>query len=177
MMVLALDLSGMVGWCVGPVGALVPEFGAWPLPPWSSPDELGRTIASYENELLRAFDKYDPVRVAIEAPFLTSSAGGKTNAHTMTQQIGLYTATLAAAYRWKVWPVQHASSTVRAKVIGRGRFAQGEAKEAVTAWCYRKGWQVPDHNAGDAAVLWQFETRLLDAKQHAIRPPGKRRLP
>jgi len=157
--VLALDLALSCGWSVGGVSDAAPIFGTWKLPPYDMGH--GRTFASYENELLAAFEKYQPAHVVFEAPFLTS-AGAHTSPEAMYGGIGLAAITETACYRWSKHVTQRAPSTVRKRVLGRGRFAsRQEAKAAVMAWCLNKGWLVQTTDEADAALVWRYETWLL----------------
>lgn len=162
--ILFLDLSTNVGWAYGLPGQPSPLWGVWVLP--QGPD-LGRRFASYENQLLDAFDAYRPELVGMEAPLPASE---QSQAYTAELLLGLAAITECACYRWEKRLVRRASSTLRAAVIGTGRFPRGEAKKWVLAWCKGRGWNITDHNASDAAVGWAYEVGI-----RAARPPMRGR--
>lgn len=151
MLILAVDLSQRVGWALGD-GSAAPSFGVWILPPPG--DDLGVFGAAYENELIDLLEDRRPDRV-VTAASLPPTA--QTHALTMEAQVGLLMLTRCACYRHRVQHVVRPESTARKRVIGTGRPPRGEAKRMVVDWCHSKGWMVPDHNAGDAVVLWQYE--------------------
>jgi hypothetical protein len=151
--VLGLDLSSHVGWAWGARGDRIPRTGVWDLPPPAV--DIGRTFAAFENELLDRFTLEKPALVVMEAPLPPS---GQTHPLTMRLQIGLAAVTACACYRWEIRLEERPASTVRAKVIGTGRFAKGQAKPIVFRWARDFGIPVADHNAADAAVLWLYET-------------------
>lgn len=137
----------------------MPVFGTWKLPgPFI--DAPGRFLASFENALLAAIDRWRPSRVVIEAPIRSGSMHGKTNANTLAQQINLWGQTHQACYRENTLVLERASSTVRLTVLGKGGFAEGQAKRVVVAWCHQRGWKVQDDHQADAAALWQYESWL-----------------
>ena len=148
-MVLALDLSSKVGWAVGRMCEERPINGVWVLP---GPSDLGRTFASFENQLLDVFAVHQPAVVVLEAA-IPGGGGGTT--HTVAeQQIGLAAMARASCYRHDVKLVTQAASTMRKAVLGTGRFPTGEAKKTIMAWLSSQGVKVADHNAGDATVAW-----------------------
>jgi hypothetical protein len=54
---------------------------------------------------------------------------------------------------------EHVGS-VRSNVLGRGRIPKEQIKTVILAWCFRRGWRPPDHNAADALVLWYYTTTI-----------------
>ncbi len=156
--ILALDLSSHVGWAWGITGDAAPVSGVWELP---SVADLGRRFAAFENELLDAFDRYQPAVVSMEAPLPASQ---QTHAYSAELQIGLAAITECSCYRWEKPLYRRAPGTVRAGVLGTARFPKGEAKKAVMAWCQARGWRFADHNAADALLVWAYEAGIRAAR-------------
>lgn len=158
--IFTLDLSTTVGWAYGHPGDERPMCGTWLLPT----GDLGRMFASLENELDDALIFHRPRLILIEAPLPPTATS---NATTWHHQIGEDACVRATAYRHSVEVRDQAVSTVRKEVLGTGRFPGGDAKAAVLAHCARRGWPVPDHNAADACVLWEFACRNVPAWMRA----------
>ena len=154
--ILALDLSTRCGWAYGARDADKPQFGTWILPTLGS--GLGRVLAAFENQLLDAIAVHAPSLVIVEAPLPPS---GQTATTTMELQLGLNGMAAASAYRHETDFKQAAASSVRLEVIGTGRFARGQAKAQVMAYCRSIGWDVPDDNAADAALLWRYSVTVM----------------
>jgi Holliday junction resolvasome RuvABC endonuclease subunit len=157
--ILALDLSGIVGWCLGPVTTekVVPLCGAWMLPRVGG---LGALLASFENELIQAISFHQPAHVVMEAPL---PAQGQASTMVAMQQFGLAAMAEASCWRNDVRLHQIAASTVRKAVMGTGRFKAGTAKAEVMRFCVAQGWPVPDHNSADACLTWKYAAMRLSA--------------
>lgn len=161
--VLALDLSSRVGWAYGLPGEPAPLFGCWQLPYVGGE---GARYAAFENELALAIERHAPARLILEAPLTFQALLGVSNAKVMQQQYTLRGFAYSEAWRAAV-PISEVDSyTVRSEVLGKGTFAKDTVKREVISYCRKRGWRVPDHNAGDACLVWQWLTdRLL------VRPP------
>ncbi|MEJ0017511.1 MAG: hypothetical protein WDN25_13290 [Acetobacteraceae bacterium] len=164
--VLFLDLSRTVGWAYGADPEAEPLWGVWRLP---AGFELGRVFASYENELLRAFEEYGPAKVGMEAPLPASQ---QTDAFTAELQIGLAAITECACYRWDKPLMRRSSQTIRSAVIGRAhrtdaeRQARIDVKKAIVEpWVAARGWRITDHNSRDAAVGLAYELGVRHVRQ------------
>lgn len=151
---LALDLSTQVGWAVGPIGGR-PLLGTWVLPQIGGE---GARFASFENELADAMSVHEPTVVAVEAPLPLPA---QNNAEVARQQMGLRAFVFSEAYRASAAMHEIDAYSVRLNVLGTGRFPKGKVKDAVMAWSKREGYDPPDHNAGDALVLWTYYARRL----------------
>jgi Holliday junction resolvasome RuvABC endonuclease subunit len=152
--IFALDLSRNCGWAYGRLG-LPPLNGTWVLPFVGGE---GARYASFENELAAALEVYQPSHLVVEAPLPLPALN---NADVAKQQMGLRAFAYSEAYRASI-PVHEVDAyTVRKEVLGTGRFAKGQVKAAVVAWCRRQGFDVPDDNAGDACVLWTYFSKRL----------------
>lgn len=154
--ILALDLSSSVGWAFGYAGARRPLCGVWLL----AKGDLGRMLASFDNELDDAILLHRPSLIVAEAPLPPTAVS---NATVWRQQLSLAGMAEAAAYRHDIEFREQACSTIRLEILGTGRFPNGNAKPAILAYCERKGWGVPDHNSGDACVTWEYACRHLPA--------------
>ncbi len=145
--ILTLDLSSRTGWAYGLPGQR-PTTGVWMLPPYVI--DPGRCLGALGNELADALWLHQPATVWVEAPL---PARGQTHAASAMQQIQLDGVVKETCWRWeKTLRTVHAG-TVRKAVIGRGN---NVSKDDVLAWCAGRGWDILDHNAGDAAVLWVY---------------------
>jgi hypothetical protein len=165
--VVALDLSSVVGWCYGLIGDRVPSFGTWHLPKWGGE---GARYAAFENELAVAMDTWEPRHMVIEATLpLHALMHGKSNYVSVAQQFALRGIAITEAWRAKCSRSEIDALTVRREVIGTSRFRKSDGskddpKGHVIAACFRRGWKVPDHNAGDACLTWSWYCRRLMGK-------------
>jgi hypothetical protein len=159
---LALDLSSTTGWCYGLIGALAPEgFGVWRLP--YDGGEGGR-YAAFENAMIEGMHLWSPSRVILEAPFTFQALLGVSTERVMKQQYTLRGIAYAEAWRAGV-PIEEVSSDlVRLEVLGQSRFAKDTVKREVIKYCRGRGWNVPDHNAGDACVIWVWLNARLSGR-------------
>jgi hypothetical protein len=162
--VLALDLSSVVGWAYGLMTSRMPNFGTWHLPKWGG--EGGR-YASFENELAAAMELYRPAHMILEATLpLHAMLNGKSNYVSVAQQFALRGIALSEAYRASCPWSSIDAMTVRREVIGTSRFrntdgSKDDPKKHIVAACHKRGWKVPDHNAGDACLTWEWHRMRL----------------
>lgn len=156
--VLALDLSRSTGWCLGHVGQTVPAFGVWHLP---SIGGEGARYAAFENVLAEAMDLWAPAAVVLEAAFSLQALANASNIAVARQQLTLRGFAYSEAWRASATISEIDSFTVRSEVLGRGRFAKETVKREVFQYCRGRGWKVPDHNAGDACLVWLWHTSRL----------------
>ena len=154
--ILTLDLSGVVGWAYGKPEDREPLCGAWEL----AKGDLGRILASFDNELEDSIVMHRPVLIMAEAPLPPTAIS---RADVWRQQLGLAALAQTAAYRHDIRFREQAASTVRTAILGTSRFPKGEAKDFVMAYCREQRWSVPDHNAGDACILWDYSRRNMRA--------------
>lgn len=155
--ILALDLAVQMGFCVGRPGEK-PTMGSVSLRAASL--HPGAKFCVLVDWLAPMLQMYRPFRLVFEAPMMAMPEGktdehGKRkggNAKTLAALIGYSSHAEMLAHRWNVEVAQTASQTVRKHFIGNGRHP--EPKPAVMAECRRRGWDPSDHNAGDAAALW-----------------------
>ena len=144
---LALDLSSTVGWCLGGPADRVPHFGVWRLP---AAAVRAPRLAAFQVQLAAAIVQLRPRAIVMEAPL---PAKAERNADTARQQLGLAALVECEGWLAHVPVTETPAATARAAVLQRG-WQVGNVKQHVLAWCRMQGWQVPDHNAGDACVLW-----------------------
>jgi hypothetical protein len=160
--VLALDLSGMVGWAYGQIEDRTPAFGCWRLP--HEGGEGGR-YAAFEDELIAAMETLQPGRLVLEAPMPLGALCGVSTLKVVAQQLTLRGIAYAEAWRASAPISEISADAVRFAMLGQSRFAKGTVKREVLAYCKRQGWKVPDHNAGDACLTWAWETTQLRGGQ------------
>lgn len=148
--ILALDLSGTVGWAAGHPGQ-TPACGTWRL---STSPRLGPRFVGYENELIDALERWKPRLVVMEAPLPAMRQGSTDVAR---QQFGLAAYTEGECERARVQLREQPAHMVRKAVLGYAPTGGTEKiKAEIVAWCHAQGWSPPDHNAGDALVLWAY---------------------
>ena len=153
---LALDLSSVVGWAYGRPGIdPAPCFGTWPLDPDHVLPEGGR-FAAFENELASMMIRTEPTHMILEASFSLEAMYRNSNYRIMCQQITLRGIALSEAYRGACGHSEIDPGTVRAEVMGQRRYSRDTVKREVMRYCRERGWRVPDHNAGDACLLWEW---------------------
>jgi hypothetical protein len=168
--VLALDLSSCVGFAYGHVSDYCPLTGVWLLPQRSG---IGARYAAYENELIDALGRFKPSLVVMEAPMrLYAQVAKKGTEAAARQQYGLCAYTEGECHRAGVKLYEEDVLPVRDRVIGRRiwQIKGAEVKVTIVAWCRDRGWPIVDHNAADAAVLWQNACDTLRAKERQSRP-------
>lgn len=159
--ILALDLAGTVGWAYGAIGARDPAFGCWHLPYEGGE---GARYAAFENELAAAIDRFVPARLILEAPLSFLALISRSNMRVMTQQYTLRGIAYAEGWRGAIPVTEVDSFTVRQEVLGQGRFGKDVVKREVVRYCRQRGWRVPDHNAGDACLTWEWLSRRLSGR-------------
>lgn len=159
MRVVALDIATRTGIAVGDVGA---DPSAWSVDLGAGKSEDARfaKLLATVDKLIRA---EAPDLVAIEAPI-----GGP---HASALLIG-FVAIARGVCAARGVPVKAiTSASVRKHFLGhvptvRGQSAKNKAaakkaiKEQVMARCKLLGWDMPDHDAADAAACWDYACAL-----------------
>jgi Holliday junction resolvasome RuvABC endonuclease subunit len=151
--IFTLDLAGVIGWAYGHVGDQSPLFGDWHLPHIGGE---GARYAAAENEIASAMDRFAPSHVVLEAPLSFQALLGVSNMRVMTQQLTLRGMAYSEAWR-AACPISEVSADiVRRELLGQSHFAKDTVKREVMRFCFRQGWKVPSHNAGDACMVWAW---------------------
>lgn len=146
----ALDVGRITGFAHGPFSAVRAKCGSWPLPASDPVDPVGRRIAVLDNTLAAAFDLWRPSHVVLAERFPSRNLGEA------AANFGLDGQVRAECWRRGIRLLVQPEGTVRKEMLGRGSGASEVMKALVMQWCGREGIEVPDHNAGDAAVLWRW---------------------
>jgi hypothetical protein len=167
--VLALDLSGTVGWCFGREDARDPEvFGTWPLP--TRVDE-GERWAAFEDTLSEALERLDAERLVLEAPMRLAALAERSTLAIVGQQMTLRGCAFIEAWRAGLKrPIEIPAEKVRKAMLGRTRFPKGTVKDEVVRACHARGWRVRDHNAGDACLTWGFHVQQMRGERPSPGP-------
>jgi Holliday junction resolvasome RuvABC endonuclease subunit len=156
--VLSLDLATVVGWCYGHLQSRSPAFGTWRLPHVGGE---GAKYAAFENELVAAMDRWKPSKLLVEATLpLMALAHGSTH-RVAAQQFTLRGFVYTEGYRASIPVFEKDARSVRQDILGQGQFPKDQVKREVFKWCRNHGWRVPDHNAADAALLWEWHRRQM----------------
>lgn len=169
MKILALDIATNTGIAVGVAGG-VPQC-------WS--ENLGAPPnARRGSNILRLTQSlivdHSPDFIAIEAPI-----GGKTKPDYL---IGLAFCVESVAYNRGVECENYHSGSIRKHFLGKAytskdfpglnqRAAKLEIKKLVVQRCELLKWSVPDHDAADAAALWDY-TCATKVKGYQAKPLG-----
>jgi hypothetical protein len=165
--VLALDLSSFSGWAYGHLADRDPAFGTWRLPPEGGE---GARYAAFENELALAMDELAPSKLILEAPLSFAALLGVSNMRVMCQQYTLRGIAYAEGWRASIPVSEVSADIVRLEMLGQSRFAKDTVKREVVRYCRRRGWRVPDHNAGDACLVWAWHQGQMLASPRGAGP-------
>jgi hypothetical protein len=155
--IFTLDLARITGWAYGCANWRSPMFGTWHMPLIGGE---GMRFAAFENELEAALEELEPLSIVCESPLPLPAV---TNRAAVQQQLGMRAFVKAACYRASIECTEVSADLVRMELLGFCRApGRPEAiKNHVVAYCRRKGWKVPDHNAGDACLLWEWKRRRV----------------
>jgi Holliday junction resolvasome RuvABC endonuclease subunit len=157
--ILALDLSRWTGWAYGQIGDTTPKFGTIRL---SDTLEEAR-YAAFQETVEAMLEAMQPSHLVLEAPLPLPAH----NSLMITaQQLTLRGIARMSAWRASVARSEIDVGTVRQDILGRRYFAKDQVKREVLRYCLRRGWRVPDHNAGDACLVWLWYAR----QRQGIRP-------
>lgn len=152
---LSLDIATTTGWAFGLVGeGRKPTKSGVVCFQGSSTVKVCADALVWANKLLA---ELQPDEVVIEAPFLSSSAGGFSSASTMQRLIGLQANISTVVYlKFRDEPQNMAVSTVRKNFLGTGKVPRQTGKPLVHSRCCELGWA--DDETGfdetDALALW-----------------------
>lgn len=162
MILATLDVAAVTGWAIGPIEAIKPQTGVWPLPATDRLDVIGARIAALENTLGPWLDFWKPAMVVTAEPFPTRNLG---EAEAMA---GLRGAVRSECWRRRIEFRWQPESTVRAQTIGKGRGDTKTMKRLAMDWCRAMGIEVADNNAADSAIMWHWtRNRMLRQRQVA----------
>lgn len=165
--ILALDLSGIVGWSyIGLTDECGLRGGVWPLPRRSiSPGAQGVAL---ENKIIDACNTWEPSLILFEAPPPVSASMKSTTALVLYQQYGLAQITECAAYRMETQVMQERPQTVRVQVMGKGNgniTTKAKGAGVIQDWLRENyGVETVDHNAADAVLLAIHGARMRGRK-------------
>lgn len=155
MMVLAMDIATRTGVCVGDHTS-TPRAWSEDLGKGRSEDGRFSKALVLTNDLIKT---YQPELIVVEA-----AIGGKTASAFL---IGLLACVRGCAFNRGVPVEQVSPATVRKHFVGKALttrdfpgLSHAKAKQAikqvVVNRCRLIGWDVPDHDSGDAAACWDF---------------------
>ncbi|HEX5508771.1 MAG TPA: hypothetical protein VFX37_09730 [Pseudolabrys sp.] len=151
--VLALDPATKTGVAFGRAGQK-PQL--W-TENFGSEDATCEDIYARATLFLADFLRTHPVGLfVIEGVVPPSGAKGFTNHNTTMITVGLFAIFVGIA-RCKRIPWRRVTvSSWRKHFLGSGRMKTDEAKRAAVKRCRMLGWHPPDHNAADAAGMWDW---------------------
>lgn len=120
-------------------------------------DETDTVEDLYEAALFYFAERFradPPGLVAIERVVPPSAAQGNTNHATTLITLGIY-AIVIGVVRCKSIPLRIiAVQSWRKSFLGNGKLKGDVAKREAVKLCSRLGWSAPDHNAAEAAGIW-----------------------
>lgn len=146
-----IDVGAVTGWAWGRFSWVRPECGSWPLGGKNDPiDPVGARIATLDNTLSAAFDRWLPSHVVLAEPLPSR------NMREAISNFGLLGQVLAECWRRNIFVLVQPEGTVRKEMLGRGGGSSEIMKSLVMDWCADNSIDAKDHNAGDAAVLWRW---------------------
>jgi hypothetical protein len=95
-----------------------------------------------------------PKYVAIEAPLKVIDRFHSTRSAEVL--MSLYGAGLTATYKINAIPLKGEVSAVRDYFIGTHHLNSAETEKRIAARCRQFGWEIENHDQGDAAALWAW---------------------
>lgn len=161
MILLALDISkNRTGFAVdGLDGACPPRTGTWSPP--GGGHLIGKAGHAYQAWLYRVIGDWNVERVLYEAPAAGNNGGGIVmTADLLEMLFGLAFSTQVIAWTREIPASKAHVQTVRKHFCGHGR--PNNAKKAVMDRCRQLNWNVPNHDAADAAALWCWGKATYD---------------
>lgn len=173
-MILALDLSGSIGWTLGPVGQRIAGGTLRISETISFSIEPGRFFNAYGDWLCDVLSGDDrdtkglvPTNVVMEAPLdLKVMAHKFTPTRDARQQYGLAGLTEYLCDRHRV-PCQEAKVTeVRKEILGKSKFDKknGEIIRALNAMGFA---DISTHDEADSLVVWLYACEILGKRRAA----------
>ncbi|MES2712029.1 MAG: hypothetical protein V4653_10635 [Pseudomonadota bacterium] len=149
---LCLDLASTTGWCLGRFGE-EPSFGAWSLGADSYTNRYQRLADSILSKVEAAERRDAPItRIFFEAPLPRAQR----DVNVAALAFGLAAITCYVAGRLKIHHAPKHIGQARLAVLGTGRFAKGvDTKAEVDRLCRLQGWNIDQHDARDAFVVWK----------------------
>ena len=151
MIVLALDLAGNTGWCLGDSKER-PIFGSIALPKTGT--DVGRYLAAYHEWIVPKLKAEAPGRCVIEAPILPYK---KSTVATARKLMGLAGHTEYVCHRMGVRCSEVGLQSIKLFLAGSGR----ADKEAMVKSARMYGFDVENHDQADAIGLWGFSVAKL----------------
>lgn len=162
--ILALDLSSITGWAVGPRRLQIgdkPIAGTWHL----ATSDAGALFASFENELEDALILHAPSILVVEAPLPLTAISNTT---VWRQQLGLACLAETSAWRHSVLFREQSAGDMRRAIVGTAQRKKGMTiKDIVGTWVRAQGWHAVDNNAADALLVYEFTRRELAGRAAA----------
>jgi crossover junction endodeoxyribonuclease RuvC len=158
--VLALDLSSHTGWATdAPGGGDKPLSGVVDFD--LNGDEYGPTFSAFRQWLTDAAGVHNPEVLAFEAPLMPHGGNFMTSEQTVRLLIGLAAHAEQIGHALGLETVECNVQTVKRHFAGTGR----ADKAAMLARCQQLGWNIRNHNAADAAAVWDYT-------RHSLRLPN-----
>lgn len=154
-MILALDLSGTVGWAAGGrESGDVPFAGSFALPKVGG--EGARFVAAAD-AIADLLERFGIKFLIAEAPLSLYAA---TKPDVVNQQRGLRAIAIAEAWRANCAYSEVSADTYRRAVLNLPpKTTRDRAKAAAIRYCEANGWHVPNHDAAEAVCILEWGRR------------------
>lgn len=167
--ILTLDLSLMTGWAYGGTRDVAPDFGRWPIRGGIA--NMGEAWVDLQNRVEDFCELQRPTLIVYAVPFAKQQTSARLG-------LGFAAHAESSAFRMSIRVREAQEGKARKDILGRGGFGQRDragkiikgtaskdAKETALGWCRARGWNVPDHNAADACVIWEWARRFVLSRQ------------
>lgn len=149
MRLLAFDLATRCGVAFGPTDG---DPRLWTVDIGSTDPHEGARFAQAEIAIKGIIKANQPTRIAVESAMTQGGAGA---AKTKLTLIGYRAILMRCAFAAGRIPVEEmAPATWRKHFLGNGRLSGAKAKRETEKRCASLGWWAEDHNAAEAAGLW-----------------------
>lgn len=167
--ILALDISLMTGVAYGGVRDTAPDFDRWPIRGGIA--DMAEAWIDLQNKLEDFCELQRPSLIVYAAPFAKQQTSARLG-------LGLAAHAESSGKRMGIMVREAREDKARKEILGRAQFGERDirgkiikgtgskaAKETALGWCRSKGWMVPDHNAADACVIWEWARRFVLSRQ------------
>lgn len=161
--VLALDLSGHVGWAFYASRDARPIFDTWHAPERRHRDVYGPLFAAFEDWLCDQIHKFKPLLIGFEAPILPRVRVFQKQ-RAIRISYGLAEITERIAYQRRIRCVEVHPSTVKVRLAGRGN----AKKHHMVLAANKLGLEVTSDHEADAIGVALATMDHVDPPQHEM---------
>ena len=173
---LALDLgTETCGYAYGMLTDPMPKFDHWRM---HQVGGRGRRYVSLDNTLWRALNDWQITEVVVESPLSLMALVRvehnrivlRGDPEIIRQQHVLAGYVEGNCFRASIPYMECSADKVRSDVMGRSRFAKGQTKNEVMAYCRSIGLPVLNDHQADACILWLGHRHAIMGRRPAAGP-------